>query len=227
MDIVGDKWHREYKSIPNIKANAPCVRIVFLENKVARLDSVNADLGQKLRKYGNNQGTFPAMNLAPLYRITNAERAQKILKLLKADSNQIDIQQIKGWCDCSNWGVKFSKKYKNSMRQIPAKLEQMLQGEATYEPVLRLIRAARPFVEPEALHAELERVAFDALERRDDIVLALQILFYIGKEEKSPEDDYGNLSVIFDCDELEDNDVSSATEKFTRGFNRALLAAMP
>lgn len=225
MDIVGDKWHREYKSIPNIKANAPCVRIVFLENKVARLDSVNADLGQKLRKYGNNQGTFPAMNLAPLYRITDAERAQKILKLLKADSNQIDIQQIKGWCDCSNWGVKFSKKYKNSMRQIPAKLEQMLQGEATYEPVLRLIRAARPFVEPEALHAELERVAFDALERRDDIVLALQILFYIGKEEKSPEDDYGNLSVIFDCDELEDNDVSSATEKFTRGFNRALLAA--
>lgn len=225
MDIVGDKWHREYKSIPNIKANAPCVRIVFLENKVARLDSVNADLGQKLRKYGNNQGTFPAMNLAPLYRITDAERAQKILKLLKADSNQIDIQQIKGWCDCSNWGVKFSKKYKNSMRQIPAKLEQMLQGEATYEPVLRLIRAARPFVEPEALHAELERVAFDALERRDDIVLALQILFYIGKEEKSSEDDYGNLSVIFDCDELEDNDVSSATEKFTRGFNRALLAA--
>lgn len=225
MDIVVDKWHREYKSIPNIKANAPCVRIVFLGDKVTCLDSVRADLGQKLRKYGSNQGTFPAMNLAPLYRITDAERAQKISELLKADSNQIDIQQIKEWCDCSNWGIKFSRKYKTCMREIPAKLEQMLQGEAVYEPALHLIRAAGPFVEPEVLHAELERAAFDALERGVDIVLALQILFYIGKEEKSPEDDYGSLSVILDCDELEDNDVSSATEKFTRGLNRALLTA--
>ncbi len=225
MNIDGDKWHREYKSIPNIKANAPCVRIVFLKDKVARLDSVNADLGQKLRKYGNNQGTFPAMNLAPLYRITDARQAQKISELMKADSIQIDIQQIKEWCNCSNWGVKFSRKYRNSMREIPAKLEQMLQGEAAYKPALYLIRAARPFVEPEVLHAELERVAFDALERQEDIVLALQILFYIGKEKKSPEDDYGSLSVILDCDELEDDDVSSATENFTRGLNRALLAA--
>lgn len=225
MDIVGDQWHREYKSIPNIKANAPCVRIVFLGNKVDRLDSVNADLGQRLRKYGNNQGTFPAMNLAPLYRITEAERVQKISKLMKGDSNQIDIQQIKEWCGCSNWGFKFSRKYKNSMRKIPAKLEQMLQGEAVYEPALHLIRTAHTFVEPEVLRAELERAAFDALERRVDIVLALQILFYLGKEEKSPEDDYGSLSVILDCDELEAADVSSATEKFTRGLNRALLAA--
>lgn len=225
MDIVGDKWHREYKSIPNIKTNAPCVRIVFLGDKVARLDSVNADLGQKLRKYGNNQGTFPAMNLAPLYRITDAKRAQTISKILKDESNQIDIQQIKEWCDCSNWGVKFSRKYRNSMREIPAKLEQMLQGEAVYEPVLHLIRAVRPFVTPEVLHAELERVVFDALERRVDIVLALQILFHIGKEGKNPEDDYGSLSVILDCDELENEGLSSATDKFTRGLNRALLAA--
>lgn len=112
MDIVGDKWHREYKLIPNIKADAPCVRVVFLGDKVVRLDSVNADLGQKLRKYGNNQGTFPAMNLAPLYRIADAKRAQEISKILKADSSQIDIQQIREWCDCSNWGAKFSKKYK-------------------------------------------------------------------------------------------------------------------
>ena len=129
MDIVGDKWHREYKSIPNIKANAPCVRIVFLENKVARLDSVNADLGQKLRKYGNNQGTFPAMNLAPLYRITDAERAQKILKLLKADSNQIDIQQIKGWCDCSNWGVKFSKNIKTACGKFQQSWNRCCRGK--------------------------------------------------------------------------------------------------
>ncbi len=225
MNIVGDKWHREYKSIPNIKANAPCVRIVFREDKVVRLDRVNADLGQKLRKYGNNQGTFPAMNLAPLYRITDTKQAQEISKLLKADCSQIDIPQIREWCNCSNWRAKFTRKYKNSMREIPAKLEKMLQGEAVYEPALRLIRAARPFAKPEVLHAELERAAFEALEKRVDIALALQILFYIGKEEKSPEDDYGSLSVILDSDELEDDDVSSATEKFTRGLNRALLAA--
>lgn len=225
MNIDTDKWHREYNPIPNIKANAPCVRIVFLDGKVARLDSVNADLGQKLRKFGNNQGSFPAMNLTPLYCITDAQRAKEISKLLKVNSNQLDIEQIKEWCDCNNWNAKFLKKYKNSMCQIPAKLEKMLQGDAAYEPALHLIEATRRFAAPELLHAELERVVFEAFEKQENTALALQILFDVIKEGKSPEKDYRNLSVILDCDELEDADESSATEQFTRGLNCALLAA--
>lgn len=225
MNIVSDSWHREYKPIPNIKASAPCVRIVFGSNQIMCLESVDADLGQKLRKYGNNQGTFPAMNLAPLYRITDTEQVKILFKLLKTDGDKIDICQIKALCVYNNWGKKFSRKYKNSIQEIPAKLERMLQDEAAYEPVFRLIRAIQPFAELQALHTELERVAFELLEKRIDTTLALQILFYAGKEGKNAEDDYGSLSVILDCIDLEDDGVSSVTDRFTRDFNQALLAA--
>lgn len=221
MNTISVKWHREYKPIPNITENAPCIRIVLCGDSVARLDSVNADLGQKLRKYGNNQGAFPAMNLAPLYRITDEEQAKQITDILQGNSNRLDIQRIKEWCTYNNWDAKFLSKYKNNMCKIPAKLEQMLQGGSGYEPVLRLIQAARPFAKPEALHAELERVVFDSLEKRENIKRALQLLFHIDKKGQS----HGNLSVILDCEALEDDRVSSATEKFTKGLNSALLAA--
>lgn len=221
MDIVPVKWHREYKPIPNITENAPCIRIVLCGDKVARLDSVNADLGQKLRKYGNNQGAFPAMNLAPLYRITDEAQAKQISDILQGGSNRLDIQQIKEWCTYNNWDAKLLSKYKNSMCKIPAKLEHLLQGDGGYEPALRLIQAARPFAKPEALHDELVRVVFDALEKRENVERALQILFHIDLKGQS----HGNLSVILDCEALEDDSVSSATEKFTRGLNSALLAA--
>ncbi len=64
-------WHRKYKPIPNIRKDAPCVRIIVSAGKVIRLSMIDTNLGRNLRKYGSNQGSYPCMNLAPLYRITD------------------------------------------------------------------------------------------------------------------------------------------------------------
>ena len=68
--IRTQSWHRKYKPIPNIRATAPCVRLVLAEGVITDFSEVSADLGAGLRKYGSNQGSYPCMNLAPLYRVT-------------------------------------------------------------------------------------------------------------------------------------------------------------
>lgn len=61
MDEAGirtQSWHRKYKPIPNIRATAPCVRLVLAEGVITDFFEVSADLGAGLRKYGSNQGSY-------------------------------------------------------------------------------------------------------------------------------------------------------------------------
>lgn len=80
-DIKTQSWHRKYQPIPNIRSNAPCVCIKVSAGKVIGISSVDAELGKILRKYGSNQGSYPCMNLAPLYRITDDTKKKKIADL--------------------------------------------------------------------------------------------------------------------------------------------------
>ena len=68
-NIATVSWHRKYLSIPNITQKNPCVRIVIDDSRVLMLESLSPEKGKQIRKYGDNQGSFPAMNLTPLYRI--------------------------------------------------------------------------------------------------------------------------------------------------------------
>lgn len=222
-NITTESWHREYKPIPAIRKNAPCVRIVISGGKVERLEGVDAAQGEYIRKYGNNQGSFPAMNLAPLYRIGDKEIAKELSALMKRGGQGLDVSVVKTWCTCNNWCPKFSKKYHISMRKIPGELLRLLQNEAAFTPVMRLIESTRPFADPEVLHKELENQVIALLEKKRDMVLALQVLLYVGKDNKKAEDDYGSLSVVFD--DMGQGDLSSTTLRFTKGFNQALLCA--
>lgn len=225
-NIDTDTWYREYKTIPKISSKAPCVRIVLSNGKVERLESVLPQVGSYIRKYGNNQGTFPAMNLAPLYRIQDEETNKALTKLLKNNGQGLeDLSVVKSWCLLNNWSKKFAKKYRISLEKIPTELSNLLHDEAAFEPIERLIQAVRPFSDMEVLHRALEERVFEMLAKKTDVVLALQILFYVGKGDKAPEEDAGNLSVIFDEDSLEDEGLSSIGIRFTKGFNNALLQA--
>ena len=98
--VKRQSWHPKYKPIPNIRQNAPCVRIMVSGGKIADISSVSAELGKSIRKYGDNQGTYPCMNLAPLYRITD-ESVKKELADLKKHPEKIDtacICKMKTWC---------------------------------------------------------------------------------------------------------------------------------
>ncbi len=225
-NIETETWHREYKSIPKISAKAPCVRIVLSGGEVARLESLPVGMGDHIRKYGNNQGTFPAMNLVPLYRVQDETIVKALTSLIKNNGQGLDdIPDIKSWCSQNNWSSKFSKKYRISMEKIPGELSTLLQNGSSFEPIERLIQAVKPYSDMTLLHDQLEKKAFELLNHKTDVVLALQVLFYAGKPNKTAEEDPGQLSVIFDEASLEDNGIPSAGLSFTRGLNAALLLA--
>ena len=68
--VKRQSWHPKYKPIPNIRQNAPCVRIMVSGGKIADISSVSAELGKSIRKYGDNQGLKPAKQRRNLYWVS-------------------------------------------------------------------------------------------------------------------------------------------------------------
>lgn len=222
--ITTQRWHRKYQPIPNIRSNAPCVCIKVSAGKVIGISSVNAELGKILRKYGSNQGSYPCMNLAPLYRITDDAKKKKIADLCDHPEKIDDacIAEMSAWCteDTNNWSKKFQQKYKISMKDTP---KELCSIATKYEPLKILLDETNFFADFSVLHEELTKTAWKMLEQKDQTSLALSVLFYQGKKDKSAEDDYGSLSVAFDSVKLIENGTPAVSESFVCGLNKCLL----
>lgn len=222
--IQAQSWHRKYKPIPNIRAKAPCIKICLYEGKVNSISEVDRELGAKLRKYGSNQGTYPCMNLVPLYRVTDEDTKKKISKLCPEDLDETEIEKIKSWCTVYNWGGKFQNKYKISMESIPQELRSLLK-DSEYKPLSILMEETAAFLKPELLHKELETMVVQMLSRKEHVALALIMLFHLGNPQKQPEEDSGSLSVVFESKKLIQTGVPAASIRFTEELNDALLKA--
>ena len=217
-------WHRKYKLIPKATENAPCFKLTAENGHLLSIDSVPKELAASLRKYGSNQGTFPCMNLVPLYRITD-EQAKKTISSMHAE--QIDentLRQIDSWCAQNNWAPKFRNKYKISMQSVPDELRKFLKIQ-TFDPISVLLDDVSSFSDPDQLHAEMKRAAFEMLRRKENINLALLILFHLGSTDKKPEDDTGALSVAFESSTLIRLGTPAVSNQFTIGFNQFLMSA--
>lgn len=216
----------KYKEIPKVTAKAPCVQIILNGGHVERVCSLGKEQAAGIRRYGSNQGMFPAMNLMPLYRLTDKAEKEKIKPLLDGKTVDFQIEEIRKLCRENNWGEKFRKKYIRCIRNVPAKITELFQDSGTeFWPIQQLIEETRSFQDTIYLHKELERVAFTMLERKRDIVLALQILFYFGKKDKNKEEDGGTLSVVLDSRNLITKGWSVATYDFTSALNKKLVEA--
>lgn len=225
MDKAGvqaQSWHRKYKPIPNIRVNAPCVCIMISEGTVMGLFAVRKELGAELRKFGTNQGSYPCMNLAPLYRITDEGIKKKLQILRPEDLNSAKISEIKNLCQENNWGRKFQDKYKISMKNTPA---EMLKLASEFEPLKILVEESNFLLDPAVLHRELEKAVFRMLNRRESIPLAFSILFHWGNPTKEAVDDYGSLSVVLETPRLIEMAIPAVSKKFVSGLNEALLSA--
>ena len=221
-NIHAQSWHRKYKPIPNIRAKAPCIRILIADGKVIELSSVDEKAGAGLRKFGTNQGSYPCMNLAPLYRITDSEVKKKLSSLHPEDLDEEKINEIKSWCTENNWGDKFQGKYKISIKNTTTELASLVPE---FEPIQILIRESNYFVDSGNLHRELENRTFEMLKNKVNVSLALYILFYYCNSDEKAVDDYGSVSVAFDTQKLIDMDVPALSNNFTFAFNTALLSA--
>lgn len=223
-EIQAQSWHRKYKPIPNIRAKAPCIRISLCDGKVTGISEVDSELGAQLRKYGSNQGSYPCMNLAPLYRVTDENIKKKISELLPEELNDSEIERIRSWCSEDNWSAKFQNKYRISMESVPQELQAMLET-FKYEPLEILMKETFSFLKPELLHKELENLLFHMLCHKEKVSLALLVLFHLGNPQKAAGDDTGSLSVVFESEELIHRGIPVVSVRFTEELNAVLLNA--
>lgn len=223
MDKAGIQaqiWHREYTPIPNIRPNAPCIRIVLSAGEVTELSEISEAEGKHLRKYGSNQGSYPCMNLAPLYRVTDEGIKKQLSSLRPEELTDKKLQEIKSWCSVNNWGKKFRGKYKVSMVDTPAKL---CTAAEKYEPLRLLLEESSAFADPDVLHQKLEETVWRMLAQGENIRLALKVLFYSGKAKKDSEDDYGSLSIALEAEKLIEMGANASDRRFVEELNRTLI----
>lgn len=222
--ISPQTWHKQYLELPKAGDKAPCVRVLLLEDGRFELSRVGNETAKLLRKYGNKHGTFPAMNLAPLYRITDPAQKEQLQAVLQGKQDAPPAEEIRSWCVASNWPKKFLQKYTRCVVDMPANLEQML-SETPDLAIHKLIRAVKPFQDADVFRKRFEEAAFRLLEQRVDMHLALHVLFYLGNEQKAAADDFGTLSVVLDSEELDDDGIPVVSRDFTEELNAALLRA--
>lgn len=222
VQIRAQNWHRKYKPIPNIRSNTPCVCITISDGKIVGLSQLDAKFDKILRKYGSNQGSYPCMNLAPLYRVTDEAVKAELADYIKHPEHIDDtgVHNMETWRIENNWGAKFGRKYKISMENTPAELQSVT---AQYEPLQVLIDETNYFTDASILHRELERFAWQMIGAGQNTALALMILFYPGKKGKTTEEDYGSISVAFESEKLIDSGLPAISEKFVFEVNRYLL----
>ena len=222
--IATETWYREYIPIPNISQKAPCIRIVLEENHVAEIESVTRDKQPNIRKFGNNQGAFPAMNLAALYRVTDEATKKDISRLIQV-GGEFELDRIKSWCTTDNWTPKFCNKYKINLESRPNDILKLLGEENGFVPLKELIEAVQPFKDPQKLHAALYDAAMEMLSAQRDIAVALQVLFFLATPNEAKNGENGKLSVVLDTYNLEDAGFSTAGPRFAKGLNHVLLQA--
>ena len=229
-EISGRAQYRSYLPLPNVKKDAPCIQILLSKNdesgnvEVVNLRSLPQETVKKLRKYGNNQKSYPAMNLAALYRITDKESLRLLGDLRSAKTVDFDLEQLKSWCQVDNWDLKFLRKYRNCFRKVTEELQEFLK-EYPDDPIFILFRQTEAFQAPAVLRQELEKCAFRMLEEKKDIPTAIQTLFYFGNADKDPKDDFKTLSIILDSTELVKAGYSTISAAFTNRLNEDLLKA--
>ncbi|WP_206812022.1 hypothetical protein [Paradesulfitobacterium ferrireducens] len=226
--ISTKEWHREYKPLPKVTTKAPCIRIwLAKDGSIRGLESISAEVAQSLRKYGNNQGTFPAFNIVPLYRLIDKEPLSELERIEKG-TIPLDFDKIKSWCVNDNWKERIVKKIDRSLHNIPQTLSDLIGDQEQPERTLvsELIRLASGFTnEPDkSFKSALEKCIFAKLQKQEDLGILLPMLFHKGNPKKDHNDDTGtSISVVLDLFDWQQYGYPVTSQHTTEWINDMLL----
>lgn len=224
--IVPSQSYREYIPLPNVSEKAPCIRIWVKNGQVVDFESIDREHAMQLRKFGSNQASFPGLNIISLYRITD-ESEKKLISRCREKPETIDILQLQALCKENAWEPYQNSRIRNCFSTTPEKMTGLLNDAGTRKENLLndLAEECAPFADARVLHESLTRAAFAKLEKKQDIKLALLILFQLGDAEKSCKEDKRNISVFFDTDAYDTYGMYVASREFTEFLNAAFLQA--
>jgi hypothetical protein len=228
--ISTKEWHRKYYPLPKVTAKAPCMRIwLAKDGSICGIESINAELAQSLRRYGNNQGFFPSFNIVSLYRITDKEKISELERIEKKTATP-DLEKIKSWCvnDNDNWKESIVKKVDRSLQNMSQTLLSLIGNQEKPERVLfaELVHLASGYKNKpdESFKAAMEKCIFEKLQKQEDISIMLAMLFHKGNPQKIQEKDTGtSVSVVLDLFDWQQYGYPVASEHITEWINEMLL----
>lgn len=221
-NITPYKWYDRYKQIPKKDA----VRIwLSADGSVADIDTIKKEDTQSLRKLETANGmSFPAFNIIPLYRITDAEQISEIQQAVRKPQS-LDIDRIHSWLNEDHWDVKST--IEKSLNEIPVSLQKHLSlenrdGESVIGELIRIVRSY-PDRADKAFRKSLEKCLIDKLRKKEDIELCLLLLIHCGNPDKSPVTDKGqDISVFLDVYDWKQYGLPVSNEATTRWINDRL-----
>ncbi|MEG2623358.1 MAG: hypothetical protein RSC06_10710 [Clostridia bacterium] len=221
-------WHQAYMPLPNVTAKAPLIRIWLGDDgEVCDLESLTAEQAGKLRKYGNNQKSFPAFNISAMYRVTDKEHIAEINGRGKG-LYEPDVGRVRSLCVAENWIKGVPGQVQRSLSDCPIALKALIgESEAFNQSIIaRLIALCEMLSSRDGgFRASLERCVFAKLEKEEDVALLLRLLFHKGDAQKSHHDDKGNnISIILDVYNWRQYGCPVASEQITSWLNQMLLA---
>lgn len=224
--IVPSQSYREYIPLPNVSAKAPCIRIWVKGGQVVDFEAIDRALAMQLRKFGSNQASFPGLNLISLYRVTD-ESEKKLVAQCIEKPESIDVLRLRTLCRENAWEPHQNSRIKNCFSKTPKKMIELLDcAGIPKENLLNTLAAeCAPFANAQVLHESLTRAVFAKLEKKQDVGLALLILFQLGDASKPCKDDKRNISVFFDTDAYDTYGMYAASREFTAYLNTAFLQA--
>lgn len=224
--IVPSQSYREYIPLPNVNANAPCIRIWVKGGHVVDFEAIDREQALQLRKFGSNQASFPAFNIISLYRITDESEKKWVAQCIKKPDT-IDVLRLRTLCRENAWEPHQNSRIKNCFSATPKKMIGLLESAGVSKENLlnTLAKECTPFADARVFHESLTRAAFAKLEKKQDVGLALLILFQLGDAGKPCKDDKRNISVFFDTDAYDTYGMYAASREFTAFLNDAFLQA--
>lgn len=224
--IVPLQSYRNYIPLPNVSAKAPCIRIWVKGGQVVDFEAIDRALAMQLRKFGSNQASFPGLNLISLYRVTD-ESEKKLVAQCIEKPESIDALQLHALCKENAWEPHQNSRIKNCFSATPREMAGLLEtaGNPKENLLNTLAAECAPFANAQVLHESLTKAVFAKLEKKQDVGLALLILFQLGDASKPCKDDKRNISVFFDTDAYDTYGMYAASREFTAYLNTAFLQA--
>lgn len=194
--------------------NGDCYRIWLCnDGSVAKVELMDKDLVVVCRKYGNNQQTFPAFNIAPLYRIISDDDKAYYDALVKGEE-ALDIERLKeSICVNDNWNEQLLRKVNGCLHK---KITAMPEKSAIF-----VLMSITEQLDGDSFRKSLKTCVWGHLQR--DIKTYLPILLHKGnKKIEQSGKDTGSLSIILDLVDWERFGDPIASESTTKRINEWL-----
>jgi hypothetical protein len=216
------KWHRKYRELPKY----PCFRIWLNEDgKVCRIERLAPEHIVALRKYGDNQSSFPAFNISPLYRVVDTKVISELDKI-STGQNKADIVKMKSWCTADNWIKGAPGQVRRSVNDCAHELVDSLLLESKNSIIAKLAELCQKSEENSTggFRTSLEACIFEKLRKDEDVSDMLMLLFHCGTADKEHINDTGRkLCVILDVQNWRPYGYPVASEHTTAILNELLL----